>query len=249
MPISGVLSPIDPVMFLNGAAGPTPGDVAQNFDGTDDHFRADNIHSTGGQNGLYSVWFRRDTSGSQEFLGSSAGSRWAVLFNATDEFRILLKDSGGTTRLDLNSGTTKITDTNWHNALISWELDATPTSHFYLDDLDVKAVGTESNGSIDWANLRDTWGADGAGTAARFFDGCLSEWWMGPGEFLDLSITSNRRKFIDALGNPVDLGADGSIPVLVAPEVYYKDDFTDNLGFRGNPTAFGTPAACSDAPG
>lgn len=45
-------------------------------------------------------------------------------------------------------------------------------------------------------------------------------WWGSTADFVDLSITSNRRKFINVDLTPVDLGVDGSGPFGTAPEIY-----------------------------
>jgi hypothetical protein len=67
-------------------------------------------------------------------------------------------------------------------------------------------------------------------------------------EFLDISVEANRRKFINAAGDPVDLGSDGSTPTSTAPIVYQNGDFTNfetNQGTGGNFTVTGALTTCS----
>lgn len=62
--------------------------------------------------------------------------------------------------------------------------------------------------------------------------------------FLDITVEANRRKFIDALGKPVGLGADGSLPTGVQPEIFADDgNIGNNLGSGGNATVTGAPTA------
>lgn len=232
------------------AAVISPVTAAQNFDGSDDYFRADSILAAGGTTGICSFWFRRDGSGSQEFMKDDGSARCRITCEADDKVRMILQTISSGVLVDVNSGATTITDSNWHHFLSAWHLDVTPTCQFYLDDIDVASFSTGPvAGDVDFANARDTWGAKGSITASDFWDGCLAEFWLdGATSEFDLGTTSNRREFITAGGLPVDLGADGSNPPHGQPEVYFKNDFSDNLGSRISPSAFGTPGACSDSP-
>ena len=63
---------------------------------------------------------------------------------------------------------------------------------------------------------------------------------------MDFTTTSNRRKFIDASGNPEDLGSDGSTPTGTAPEIYLADGKTQtgetaSFSENGTPTAVDGP--------
>lgn len=61
--------------------------------------------------------------------------------------------------------------------------------------------------------------------------------------FIDFSNVTNRRLFIDAGGNPVNLGTDGSLPTGSAPDIFLSGD-TDtwhvNKGTSGGFTENGT---------
>jgi hypothetical protein len=52
----------------------------------------------------------------------------------------------------------------------------------------------------------------------------LADFWFDAGRtsLFDLSIVANRRKFIDPLGKPVDLGATGSIPTGSPPAFFLR---------------------------
>lgn len=236
--------------------GPTPGLAAQNFDGSDDRFDVNTTWFTGGDvealMGIVSFWARRDGSGSDERIFSSTGNRVIMSFLIADTFVFGLTDSSGASKLSTDSGATTITDANWHHFLIAWDLTVGtgPLSWMYIDDVDVESVTTlATSPQIDVTHTTNRFGANSSATPNRYLNGCLAEFYWRVNETLDMDTTSNRRKFIDASGNPVDLGADGSTPTGTQPEVYFQDDFTDNLGTLANPGATGSPAACSDSPG
>ena len=69
-------------------------------------------------------------------------------------------------------------------------------------------------------------------------------------EYIDFSQEANRNKFIDQLGYPKDLGADGSEPTGSSPLIYMKFDDTaalgTNSGTGGNFTVNGTVTAGAD---
>jgi hypothetical protein len=51
----------------------------------------------------------------------------------------------------------------------------------------------------------------GSAAGANLLSGDLFDYWEAHG-FIDISVEANRRKFINSIGDPVDLGADGSNP-------------------------------------
>jgi hypothetical protein len=72
-------------------------------------------------------------------------------------------------------------------------------------------------------------------------------------EFLDLSIESNRRKFISASGTPVNLGTDGNIPTGTQPLIYLSGPATNwnagkNFGSWSGFTVHGTVTDCTSSP-
>lgn len=117
-----------------------------------------------------------------------------------------------------------------------------PAAQLYIDDFDDKsASSTLVNDTISYATTN--WAAGfvyGLGQEG-FANGCLADLYFAPGQYLDMSIAANRRKFIDASGYPVDLGADGSTPTGAAPAVFMHlskteapNDFAINRGPGGN---------------
>lgn len=75
--------------------------------------------------------------------------------------------------------------------------------------------------------------------------------WWAPGQFVDFSVTANRRKFISASGKPVNLGASGVTPTGTAPFAFFSGPFTTfatNLGTGDTFTASGALSASPSAP-
>lgn len=87
------------------------------------------------------------------------------------------------------------------------------------------------------ANLAIRW-QDGV-TAFNLLNGVtgwIADIWFGPGQYFDIS-----SQFVDADGNPLDLGAHGEVPSGTAPAVYAHlnggqatSDLNTNLGTGGN---------------
>jgi hypothetical protein len=78
-------------------------------------------------------------------------------------------------------------------------------------------------------------------------DGEVADVWFESGQYFDLSIEANRRKFIDAGGFPVDLGSTGQNPTGSTPDIFIGGphvasdwNLGTNLGTAGNLTHSGS---------
>lgn len=142
----------------------------------------------------------------------------------------------------------------WNHILLSWDL-STSTALLYINDaLDTFHSATFGATSAHWSTLDSyTFGADW--TNGGLLDGGLAEVYLAPGQFLDFSVTANRRKFISATAKPVDLGADGSTPTGTKPLVYLHLDngqaasnFATNRAGNGNFSITGTLTTRATSP-
>jgi len=138
------------------------------------------------------------------------------------------------------------------NVLVSMD-SATSTTQIYVND-------------VALTRTVHTWPSPGAmalGAGSQFQittnvsgEACLGDVYVAlPASFYDLSIQANRRKFIDGSGNPVDLGANGSLPTGSQPEVFLHTAvggtfaaFLANLGTTGALTTAGSASACPPIP-
>lgn len=78
--------------------------------------------------------------------------------------------------------------------------------------------------------------------SSKYLDGSVSELYIANG-YTDLSIISNRRRFITASKRPAFLGTNGSLPTGSPPLIYLKGSgtgFNVNSGTLGNFTTSGT---------
>ena len=233
------------------------------FDGTNDWLTrgADLTGAADSKSGIVSMWLRIDggDGGSAHLLvnhtvlgGGSGFLRFFVQRVTTNIFRVTGANAAGTTILRLDTVATYTAGATWLHLLISWDL-ATSAEHLYVNDVLDLSVVTSTNDSIDHTVADFAIGAQADGTVK--FDGCLAEVYFAPGQYLDFSVITNRRKFISSGGKPVYLGADGSTPTGTAPIVYqHLDDaeaaanFAVNAGSGGGFTVNGTLATGSTSP-
>lgn len=199
-----------------------------------------------GKKGIISFWFRLDISGTNTVALDAQGSAIEVLNDTSQLFTIILRDEsvdvvtyGNQTGLDAGTG--------WHHFLTSWDVGV-DAFHLYMDDVSNLSGAPSSTGNdIDYT--RSQHGVSGAG-ASQWWDGCIADVYINYVEFMDFSVVSNRRKFININKKPVFLGSDGSGPTGNQPIVYLKNAFgsvTTNFGSGGNFTS-SSATACSDNP-
>ena len=223
---------------------------ATNFDGSTDYFlRAGGLTGiSDGNTGLVSYWTKPDAVVAVEFVVSNDALGFSV-DNAGDDVRILADNSVGTEILNVNSVGDPLTAGQWNHVLIAFTTGG--TIQIYVNDID--RTGTPNTNTADDIDYTKTNWSVGARYDGLFkFAGCLSEVYVNIAETLDLSVVANRRKFVTADIEAVDLGSDGSIPTGSAPAIYLPNAFSSfgtNAGTGGDLTDQGSVAACVDAPG
>lgn len=229
---------------------------AVKFDGSNDYLTrgGDLTGIADSKSGILSFWLRvdYDTGTSQRVISSSASNtRFYVQVASTGDIGIVAANSAGTTILSIKTTTTlNKASSRWIHILASWDL-ATTTSTIYVNDTADQTVTTRTNDTIDYAVATNNWSIGARGTPDLYVNGAISELYFAPGQYLDFSTESNRRKFIDADGLPVSLGADGSTPTGTAPIIYLKGDYSafgTNSGTGGNFTVNGALEKASTTP-
>jgi len=247
--IRDLVDPVDPA-----PEEPTPefSVSASNFDGTNDYltssaFAAQPDHASG----IMSMWINMNGGNSLTQRFWYTGSGFGELRRGTDNaLHLTLLDNTATTVLRIFSTGTIIDTDGWVHALMSWNcVGGSLAAHMYFDDVDVLSTTTLIAGVSDWSRDPHTIGATDTGGSK--LDACLSELYFNMDEYLDFSIAANRLKFRDALGAPVDLGADGSTPTGTAPAIYLPNPFgtfQTNAGSGGDFTVVGALAACATTP-
>lgn len=125
----------------------------------------------------------------------------------------------------------------------------------YVDDVDV-SVPVDSDAAFIAAinGLPFNLGDDGYGNGAAID---LADFWLSTEPILNAGDIPQavRRKFIDAMGNPVPLGENGELPTGTAPAIFLHREagadastFVANRGTGGSFALTGTLAAVADTP-
>ena len=144
----------------------------------------------------------------------------------------------------------------WYAVWVAIDPSDTSKRDFYYQQYGSSTVTQVSSSSNTiWTNNTGVWdsayydqtkdigiGARGANGAVAM-RGDLAEFWIDIA-YHDFSNATNRQKFVDSSGYPVDLGSDGSTPFGAAPEIYLagSDILTNNRGDSGdNPVYVGSP--------
>lgn len=225
---------------------------ATDYDGTDSAARGADLSTNADTNtGIIKFHFKRDAVSTQQFIWCNASDAVVVDF-ATDKLRLILKNTGGTTVVSIVSPSDVGTDGNWHAAIAAWDVsNATSTNNWaklWVDEAELVSDVDIPQSTINNAVANHFYAVNSFAT--QRFQGCLSEFFLHFGATLDPNIAANRRKFYEATGKPVSLGANGSTPLGVQPLVYFATGHpTPNLGAGGVfGTITGTPPACASSP-
>ena len=183
-----------------------------------------------------SFWFRRGGSnGTQQDIitvYSGANQRFVIDFAIANKLQIIGRNSGSTVILQASTNAT-ITDTNWHHVVFSFDLSNAAHRSLYLDDVaQAMTWTTYTNDVVDFAPATTPTASIGAAAAnspgGLPFTGDLADFWFNPGTYIDLSVTANRRYFINASLHPVYLGAHGARTIGVSPAVFLTQGVPEN---------------------
>lgn len=191
-----------------------------------------------GKSFLASIWINT-TSTAAEYLLFSTGIKTGIFIASGTNVQYWFENVGGSRIYFFRSGiANNPIDGTWHHVLASGTTGGAGPL-IYVDDTENTPVVTNDVDDdidftvADWSIAADTGGASS-------FRGSISELYF-TNEFLDISVEANRRKFIDASGNPATLGGDGSNPTGTAPLIYAPDgNAVNNLGSGGDFTLTGT---------
>lgn len=225
---------------------------ATDFDGTNDYMTrgADLTGNADGKLGLISFWYRLD-GGDAARMGVVQNKDSFVILerNASDKWQIRTARAAGGKILDLSTSNSHTSGVGWHHCCMCWDLGAASSGHIFIDDVEDTVETTFTDDSSDYT--RDDHGIGASSAGSIKFNGCLSEIYVNYAEYSDLSTEANRRKFVTAAVEAVDLGSDGSTPTGTAPIMYFPNSsatFEQNEGSGGDLTVTGSLAACSDTP-
>lgn len=226
---------------------------AVEFDGVNDYLsRSGLVSSATSSTGSLSIWLYLDAD--------SEASGYYPVISGTSAFDVVqayfYEDTTWTLEIDIygvdgvilafQDGFTL--STGWVNVLFSWDTNhdaGDKIINYYINDSAAPSPYIQDLSpafTVDYAEI-STWAVatDAGSEGSSLYNGSMAEIWLDP-SYIDFSVEANRRKFIDASGKPVSLGADGSLPTGSAPAVYLKDPaatFGNNSGAGGNFTING----------
>src|SRR5262245_4023947 len=147
--------------------------------------------------GMGSFWIFPGFSGNQTFFAGTtalAGStaRFTIRF-VSGVLRVVGVNSAGTTVLDIRGS--GMAEGAWTHVMFSFDLSTAGRRHMYFDGVSVVTQTTFTvGGSIDytladWAFLAKPDGSESIADSCFF-----TEFWFASGQYLDLSVQSNREK-------------------------------------------------------
>lgn len=205
-----------------------------------------------GKQGLLSVWVRLSGgNGTNMMISCNNGQNFYIRRNSSNNFAVE-GSNGAIQNIGLTSATAYTSGVTWLHMLTSWNL-ATSAVHMYITNVsDLAGSPIIDDSNIVYSSSNWSQGDNNAG--AQFLTGEQAEMFFHP-TYLDLSVAGNRAKFISG-GKPVDLGADGSLPLGLQPIIYFSvrangvvGDWLTNRGTGGNFTlATGTQALSATSP-
>lgn len=225
--------------FGKAPGGSTPGAVGTSFATGSGQKAEISVATSGLANSptlLMSLWFLRPTGAASFAIlqGGGGGFIWDMIPNNVGTVFTRLDNSDSALFDNTNMPSITVADT-WVNVLLAYNR-STGARMRYVNDTN-KSSDTSGPTGFDLAIAENTLALPPTGDTTTG----LSMVYISTG-FLDITVEANRRKFIDALGKPVGLGADGSLPTGSQPEIFAEDgNIGNNLGSGGNATVTGTP--------
>lgn len=201
--------------------------------------------------GILSVWVRpEDPQGATTpFMILMTGGATNYVELTLNPLRIRCRNAAGTNiDVDLVASLELPLGNNLLHILAAWDVGTNVGSLYVNDVLYDNAINRVADENLGYASINTV--NIGSDVATNDFKGCIGEVYFAGGQYLDLSITANRRKFISASGAPVDLGATGATPTGSQPHIYmHMGDHTSSSGFLTNAGSSGGTAGYSDVSG
>ena len=219
------------------------------FDGANDRVTrgADLTGNADGKTGTFSGWLDINNvskDGVWMNIMANTGNRFKVSREANNKIYVEGQTSSNTVVLQLITTNLYNSTTNpgLIHVLASWDI-ANAKGFLYINDAaDLAASPTLVNTNIDYISGTANFGfGDRPDTTQAKYAGSMGQMYFSK-DYVDISVTANRRKFINADLTPVDFGANGSTPTGSQPIVYLNnqaDTFQNNLGSGGNFTESG----------
>lgn len=215
---TGAMTHIDDETFLR--SGVVSGDVTGSFKGGADSnkftvsfwFKYEEFATLSGSTGFLQAL--KDSPGEisvlQIFMGEGLGNARNVSFQGKDSSNTLLFT------ITVNIPNLLVV----HHLVFSVDLSDSSKTQAYVDDVPTfTTASTFVSGDIGFSVIDEAYlGAFFSGV--KLWQGDVGDFWLAHGEYIDLSVEENRRKFISAEKTPVDMGPNGEYPTCSTPTVF-----------------------------
>lgn len=182
-----------------------------------------------------SIWIRPTDANSRAVIGLGDIGVFSIFRFGSGTLSISARDASANPIMAVNTALTIPNSGSWYNLIISCDLSDPTKRWVYINDtLDASASWVNyTNANIAWT-YSSVSGIAANAVGGSKFGGCLAEVYLCITQSLDLSVTANRRLFIDANGHPAnDLLSNGA----PSPVIYLKDTFSNfghNFGSMGD---------------
>jgi len=158
--------------------------------------------------------------------------KWQPTLQVTDAAGLIVASANLSVDSDNNF------QNGWHHVLISID-GPNQTGRVYVNDgvYWTTTVGFPNGATSDLGLDTDEWtvcdrNINTGFSQNRGMSGGIACLWLAAGEYLDLTVTANRRKFINADLTPVDLGLDGSATTGIVPHIWLRNDAPNSWGIN-----------------
>jgi len=184
-----------------------------------------------------SFWLRPVGAAENAQILLVSGGELSIRHRSSNSLLIVANDNtdGTVLRYSMSSGSVPRDD--WLHVLFSFDATDSGKAHIYVNDVDVTPSGTHNDLNIDLTSSNYAIGSN-ASASGQHFNGDIADFWMDFDTYIDLSVEANRRKFIDASGNPVFMGLDGSLPTGSTPDIFLSGSTASWHQNKGNMTGF-----------
>lgn len=243
--------------FAAIVAPPPPFSVGSaHFDGTNDNMTRGAGLTGAGNDALGIIFFWVNFTGGDGVIqtisrDAIADSNWGVFKLGTgigtdNTIRVPLAVVAGGTGCYKDTTATLTSSSGWTPVLISYDtnhLAGSRVIQVYFGETDAGGTIVDNPPNVAFAvDITSTdWGIGGQTDNTWRLNADLAEFYFCPGQYLDISIAANRRKFFTAGLKSVNLGAVGSLPTGTVPLIYQHldlgeppADFAINRGTGGN---------------
>ena len=191
-----------------------------------------------GRSLTFSCWFYVSESETHLFIAKNVAGQTTFKIDIKDwGLRITATEEGVTRIHGYAQGNNDAFINGWHHLLISLDAISTSSRHIYVDDVAWPTTwSTYTANNYFFNDIDDFYVAGHSQAKPKRLAHVFFDWDPIAAAYLDLSTTSNRRKFIDADKKPVTVT--GLSPYIYLPLIS-PTSVTTNSGSLGNFTASG----------